>query len=1401
MVDKLPDVYAIFNEAAERESEEDRNKYLDEACQGAPQVRSRVETLLRAHSDPRNLLGGVFSDTTIDLRTEVQLGTQIGRYKLLQEIGEGGFGIVYMAEQREPVRRKVALKIIKPGMDTRHVIARFEAERQALAMMDHPNIAHVFDGGTTEAGRPYFVMELVHGMPITEYCDEARLTTEERLRLFVAVCKAVQHAHQKGIIHRDIKPSNVLVTLHSDTPVVKVIDFGVAKAMDRQLTEKTVFTEFGQMIGTPLYMSPEQMALSGLDVDTRSDIYSLGVLLYELLTGLPPFDKDRMHNLSLEEIRRVVREEDPPKPSTRVTTVGEAASTLAECRKVAPARLSQTLRGELDWIVMKAIEKDRERRYETPRHFARDVENYLNDRPVQACPPSATYRLRKLICRNRSKAVAVGAVALSLVTTLVLAVVLFAVAFRNERSLRQEAQQLQQRAEASELEARKTAYASDLMLANRAWHDGDLRQCSQLLHHQRPASEEPDLRGFEWHYLQQSLRGSNTELANSDEAVYTVCIAPDDRSFATGGEDGALRIYDATTFTLLASIETGQGQVNGVAFAPDGQTIATAGDDGTLRIWDRATGREVLAIAASSDELYNAIYTPDGKTLISCGSEPVIRVWNAQTGEPDGELTGHGREVEAIVLSPDGRLLGSASSDRTAKLWDLPSRKHVRDLQGHEARLSSLAFSPDGKWVATGGLDKTLRVWEVSTGAMVTLLRNLDAIQCVAFDGEGRWLAAGDRAGVLRVWPRSVWTLSNWSFGAGDTALWSCVLPQRQTVVVATHERVLLRDLNTRRISELALDDPGMLQEDGPAWNGLAVSPDETMLACLTEIHCADPSSPTGWRLKTKLPEDFRKIDSLVFSPDGRSLILGIGKATISVWDTETGQCQAQWHTADEESVCTIAYAPDGKCFATSSWGCHKIAVWNAQGKLLSELPYGATALAFSPDGKRLACGGWENGIVRIASLDGKPPEELLSRHIACVRSLAFSPDGSRLASGTGGPGQSIRIWDTDSGKLLRIYSCGAEFLSFLADGNTLFAGSYEEIRFWNLDDDLAIPSEKGRSMKRHEGRVYSVTSLAGKDRWITAGKDGKVIVSNGASDSADREVEFCNGDFKFLPDGRTIAVARTGGIHLIDMATGENAATMWSDQAHWELITADAKGRFLAAGNHDHAICLWDLSSRSACWTIDAAAGTFAISPDGSTLAAIIEHGAGDAVGFYATATGALLHTLPVKASFAMSFSPDGSRLAVASQNSVFLWDVATRSLLHELTAHRFGINAVIFSPDGQLIASAGNDRILRLWDADTGKVRFELNGHLAEVVSLAFSPDGRCLAAADKGGSVKLWHVATGRELIDLADDGIATEKVAFSPDGKRLAYLKASGTIHIVYVPGFNSTCASKESPGLE
>src|SRR5947209_5705354 len=395
----------VFIAALQRENAADRSAFLAEACGGNADLRQQVEVLLRENEQLGSFLespAAALAAITDDALAE-RPGTVIGSYKLLEQIGEGGFGVVYMAEQQQPLRRKVALKIIKPGMDTKQVVARFEAERQALALMDHAHIARVLDAGATDTGRPYFVMELVRGIALTQFCDDNRLTPQERLELFVAVCQAVQHAHQKGIIHRDLKPSNVLVTLVDGTPVVKVIDFGIAKALGQQrLTDKTLFTGFALMIGTPLYMSPEQAEMSGQDADTRTDIYALGVLLYELLTSTTPFDKDRLKEASYEAIRRIMREEEPARPSTRISTLGQAATTVTDNRNSEPKQLCKLLRGELDWIVMKALEKDRNRRYESASALAADVLRYLQDEPVEACPPSRRYRLGKFLRKHRT---------------------------------------------------------------------------------------------------------------------------------------------------------------------------------------------------------------------------------------------------------------------------------------------------------------------------------------------------------------------------------------------------------------------------------------------------------------------------------------------------------------------------------------------------------------------------------------------------------------------------------------------------------------------------------------------------------------------------------------------------------------------------------------------------------------------------------------------------------------------------------------------------------------------------------------------------------------------------------------------------------------------------------------
>ena len=476
MSNQIPREKAVFCQAVEISDLEQRRRFLDEACGADNVLRQQVERLLAVSPNAGNFFeqcapalepaaadaDQVLAAAESALEGEAPENRRIGPYKLLQKLGEGGCGVVYMAEQEQPIRRRVALKIIKLGMDTRNVIARFEAERQALALMDHPNIARVLDAGATETGRPYFVMELVYGVKITDYCDQNRVSMRERLQLGMQVCNAVQHAHQKGIIHRDLKPSNIMVTMHDGVPVPKVIDFGIAKATEQRLTDKTLFTSYAQLMGTPAYMSPEQMELSGLNLDTRSDIYSLGVLLYELLTGRTPFDTTDLLKLGVDELRRTVCEQEPLSPSAKLQTLNnEELTKTARRRHIEPPRLLTQLRGDLDWIVLKCLEKDRTRRYATANGLAMDIERYLKEETVLARPPSRLYRLQKLVRRNRMVFLA-GAVA---VAALLLGTIVSILMFVKEREARTSEARLRKDAEVRSQVA--------LSVAQRRFEDAD----------------------------------------------------------------------------------------------------------------------------------------------------------------------------------------------------------------------------------------------------------------------------------------------------------------------------------------------------------------------------------------------------------------------------------------------------------------------------------------------------------------------------------------------------------------------------------------------------------------------------------------------------------------------------------------------------------------------------------------------------------------------------------------------------------------------------------------------------------------------------------------------------------------------------------------------------------------
>src|SRR5579859_3397676 len=539
-------------------------------------------------------------------------GDKIGRFKLLEEIGQGGFGVVYMAEQREPVKRRVALKIIKLGMDTRQVVARFEAERQALALMDHPNIAKIFEAGATDTGRPYFVMELVHGIKVTDYCDQNNLSTPERLDLFVQICRAVQHAHQKGVIHRDLKPSNILVTLHDGIPVPKIIDFGIAKATQQELTEKTVFTQFGHFIGTPAYMSPEQAQWSELDVDTRSDIYSLGVLLYELLTGRTPFEVKEMLGAGIEEMRRLIREKEPARPSTRLSTLlATELTTAAQHRRAAPPKLVQQLRGDLDSIVMKCLEKDRARRYETANGLARDIERHLNHESITARPTRRAARLWRW-CRREPELSTLGAAVLLLLLTLAAASTIAAWRINSARS----AERLQR----GVAEQARNELALSVMHRSEEWFESG--ESPKALAHlalvlrQNPSNYIAGQRLLSALSERQFARPILPPLQHADRVTWAQ-FSPDGLLIVTTSADRTARVWDAATGSLVAGPFQHDQEINWADFSSDGQWLVTASLDKTARVWDIKTGKPIGPPLVHEADIWNAHFSPDARWVVT----------------------------------------------------------------------------------------------------------------------------------------------------------------------------------------------------------------------------------------------------------------------------------------------------------------------------------------------------------------------------------------------------------------------------------------------------------------------------------------------------------------------------------------------------------------------------------------------------------------------------------------------------------------------------------------------------------------------------------------------------------------------------------------------------------------
>jgi WD40 repeat protein len=1092
-----------------------RQAFLDAVCDADPVLRQRIEALLAVSNSPdpsapvaaRPVKATILIEM-LDAEDEA-VGKTIGRYKILEKVGEGGCGVVYVAEQTEPVRRRVALKVIKLGMDTKEVIGRFEAERQALAMMDHPNIAKVFDAGATETGRPFFVMELVRGIRITDYCDQNNLTTKERLDLFIQVCQAIQHAHQKGIIHRDIKPSNILVTLHDGMPAPKVIDFGIAKATAGQtLTDKTVYTQLQQFIGTPAYMSPEQAEMSGLDIDTRSDIYSLGVLLYELLAGSTPFDANELMSQGIDAMRKVIRQKEPMRPSTRVATLkGDQLTTTAKRRSADTSKLLHQLKGDLDWIVMKCLEKDRTRRYETANGLASDLKRHLSNEPVVARPPSAAYKFQKAIRRNKLAFAAAAAVAAALVIGITVSSWQAIEAKRartaeeeqrmaaqterdNAKTAQAEAERAQQaekqarlQADADKKEAERRLYFADMNLVQEAWEQNNIDRMRQLL----TETQESPYRGFEWYYWPAQTHLALKTIRSHFGAVYTVAISPDGNRMATGGWDHTARVLEAATGRQLLTLRMG-GAVYSVAFSPDGQRVVTA-EQAMSWVWDLATGRKLVGLAGHGDTVMSASFSSDGQRIVTCSYDKTAKVWEAASGRELVTLKGHAGPIWCAAFSPDGQRIVTGSEDGSAKVWETASGKDLLTLRGDGNLILSVAFSPDGQRIVTGSSDHTASVWNAASGTeLFTLTGHRGGVMCVSYSPDGHQIVTGSDDNTAKVWEaasgRELFTLKGHS-GAVRSVAFS---PDGMWILTGSRD-------GTAKVWEtasgLSADETSLsrvpLKGHTDQVYFAAFSPDgQRIVTGSTDNTVKVWESATGKELLTlKAPSN--DILSMALSPDGRRIVIGNADKTAKVWDAASGRELITLKGI--APVTCVAFSPDGRRIVTDSQD-GRAKVWEvASGKeVLTLRGHGNSiwSLAFSPDGQRIVIGSTDH----TASVwDAATGMELftLAGHGGGVTSVSYSPNGHLIV--TSSDDNTAKVWDAGSGKelvTLKGHSSAVSSVAFSPDGQRIVTASYDNtVRLWETTSGLEVLTLKG-----HTAPVMSVAFSPNGQRIVSAGRD-----------------------------------------------------------------------------------------------------------------------------------------------------------------------------------------------------------------------------------------------------------------------------------------------------------------------